>query len=638
MKTFRIYCFIVASLIPVLSRAQYRYSYLGLGKKEFLNKDYLEAINYFTYYINDHPTMYEAYYLRGLAKYNLDDLLGAEYDFTKAIRCIPEFPRLYMLRGVVRSENFKLQKASEDFNTTVGLDSTYTDAYYYRAINFLRMHDNQSALADANKIIALDSLYPNIYLLRGAIRADLEKYYDGISDFNKCITRNSNNATAYVERGSAYAQLNIVELAMMDFDTALVIDSLNPYAYFQRALVKMKTFDYESALIDLNRVTEISPENELAYFNRALIKSNIKQEGQAIQDFIHILNSNPDNMLVYYNMGISFARIGHFNEAIKCFNTAIKLYPDYADAYYQRGLAKRELGEMENAYADMQLSEQLREKNKMKDDTTKYKEGLEILKLTHFSDDFIREDEKKNKLQYKETKISILPIFQTVLDSSFLLSPFSLTDTQFVNARVETIQFSSEKMPKDSAVIEKQIHVLDSLILQDEYNFSHYFKRGLLHTYVNQPEKAIGDLSIALYYNPNNAYIHFNRANARITLLFNMISEYSSEKSIAVNDNIEIARIFSDIVYDLHKVLEINRKFIYARYNLGFARFLMEDLQGALAEFSAVTKERKIPEAHFNKALLQILLNQKEEGCIELGIAGEMGLEEAYSVIRKLCN
>ncbi len=638
VKKLRIIWFCIALLTSVSTFGQYRHSYLQLGKRELWQENYVEAINFFTYYIKDHTNIYEGYYLRGLAKYYLTDLIGAEIDLTKSINCLPEFPQLYLVRGVVRSDNFKMQLAIEDFNTVLHLDSTNKEAHFYRALSYLVLREYKMSLEDIEQVIAMDTNYPNAFILRGVTHAQLHNYDLAIHDFTKCIAKNPKNSRALVERGTAYSKTMEYNLAMADIDSALSLDSLNGYAYFQRGLIKIEKMEYESALIDLNRVIEISPENELAYFNRALIKSNKDMYGDAIDDFLHILNQNPDNMLVYYNMGIGLARLGQFDQAILSFNSAIELFPDYADAYYQRALVKKEIGDIKSAKQDMDLYESLNEKNLNKTDSTKFVEGLEILRLSHLSNDFISEKEKENKVQYIETEIDLQPIFQAIIDSTFFLQEIEKSKENKITYKVESIQYASENKNINPEFISKQLRPLDSLIKADEHNMNHYLKRALLNTLLNKYEEAISDFNQALSYDSRNAFILFCRANARIARLQTLLYESSWEEKLSEHFNSNILRVYSDILHDYHKVLEIDPDFLYARYNIGYSRFMMEDYRGALTEFSLVTKEKKIAEAHFNKALLQIFLEQKEEGCIELGIAGELGLKKAYSVIRKFCN
>ena len=64
-----------------------------------MNNDYQEAIRTLNTLLRFDEDAFEGYFLRGIAKYNLDDLLGAEDDFSTACRisakrsnCAPTCP------------------------------------------------------------------------------------------------------------------------------------------------------------------------------------------------------------------------------------------------------------------------------------------------------------------------------------------------------------------------------------------------------------------------------------------------------------------------------------------------------------------------------------------------------------------
>ena len=42
-------------------------------------------------------------------------------------------------------------------------------------------------------------------------------------------------------------------------------------------------------------------------------------------------------------------------------------------------------------------------------------------------------------------------------------------------------------------------------------------------------------------------------------------------------------------------------------------------------------------DAYFNRGLVLIYLKDKEKGCIDLSRAGELGVDDSYSVISKYC-
>ena len=64
---------------------------------------------------------YEGYFLRGIAKYNLDDLLGADADFSAAIEKNPVFTIAYTYRAITRSRLGNYDDALKDFHEAIEL-------------------------------------------------------------------------------------------------------------------------------------------------------------------------------------------------------------------------------------------------------------------------------------------------------------------------------------------------------------------------------------------------------------------------------------------------------------------------------------------------------------------------------------
>ena len=78
--------------------------------------------------------------------------------------------------------------------------------------------------------------------------------------------------------------------------------------------------------------------------------------------------------------------------------------------------------------------------------------------------------------------------------------------------------------------------------------------------------------------------------------------------------------------------------FPYSYYNLGNLYCLSNDLPEAIVQYTkAIEKYPYIGEAYYNRGLVLIYLRDKEKGCIDLSKAGEMGIGDAYSVIKKYC-
>jgi hypothetical protein len=52
----------------------------------------------------------------------------------------------------------------------------------------------------------------------------------------------------------------------------------------------------------------------------------------------------------------------------------------------------------------------------------------------------------------------------------------------------------------------------------------------------------------------------------------------------------------------------------------------------------AIYYDPNLADAYYNKGLLLILIHQNETACISLSKAGELGILEAYPVIKKYCD
>ena len=51
----------------------------------------------------------------------------------------------------------------------------------------------------------------------------------------------------------------------------------------------------------------------------------------------------------------------------------------------------------------------------------------------------------------------------------------------------------------------------------------------------------------------------------------------------------------------------------------------------------AIAQYPYLGEAWFNRGLVQVYLKEREKGCMDLSRAGELGVADAYGVIKKFC-
>jgi tetratricopeptide (TPR) repeat protein len=93
---------------------------------------------------------------------------------------------------------------------------------------------------------------------------------------------------------------------------------------------------------------------------------------------------------------------------------------------------------------------------------------------------------------------------------------------------------------------------------------------------------------------------------------------------------------YNMIIDDLEKVVEIEPEFEFAWFNLGYMSSVLRNFEEAVEFYSkAIEKNSDFAEAYFNRGLVRIFLGKTSEGTLDLSKAGELGVYEAYSVIKR---
>jgi tetratricopeptide (TPR) repeat protein len=100
-----------------------------------------------------------------------------------------------------------------------------------------------------------------------------------------------------------------------------------------------------------------------------------------------------------------------------------------------------------------------------------------------------------------------------------------------------------------------------------------------------------------------------------------------------------LRKTFESALKDFNKVISLEPDFYFAWYNRGYIKYLKGDYWGAVSDFTrAIDLKPDFQEAFYNKGLILIYLNLKTVGCSDMSRAGELGIQEAYHVMKRYCN
>lgn len=170
------------------------------------------------------------YAQRGIIFNKLNMFKDALADYTKAGMLNPEYGEAYLLKGMMNYGLNDLVNAYDDFSRYIHYCPEKSNGYKWRVCVALGMGKNYvSALSDINKAIKLDPDNDSYYFWRGMIYLEKEDHYLALEDFNCACELGFNQWRNFFWRGCAQKLLNLEESARKDFEnTSFIISDRFP--------------------------------------------------------------------------------------------------------------------------------------------------------------------------------------------------------------------------------------------------------------------------------------------------------------------------------------------------------------------------------------------------------------------------
>ena len=634
------------------------------GRQALSEGKYARAIENFNVLSQLDTADYWTFFFRGIAKYNLGDLRGAKRDFDRSVRINPVFTNGYHYRGITQSRFGNYDAALTDFQTAIDLRPGYDGLYFSRGVTYFLSQQFDKAVSDFDRYIRKEPKDPTAYLNRGASWLFLGDTLKAVTDYNKAIRLDRFDPEGYVRRGRLYATQGKYDLAIADMDRAIELDTANTFAYFNRAIMHYEQEQYRDAMADLNRVLEDEPGNALTLYNRGLISAQLGAYEDALDDMDRVLNINPQNVLAYFNRASIFIELGQYKNALEDYDKAIELYPDFAKAYMNRSYVKNMLGQHKAAKKDYDIAQKKVQEYRARNitdaasfaDTTKKYSSLLSLDA-----EFAKKDFNDELLQHRDIDIRLRPLYRFVLtgakdntnyalDRGYenpLLSRFENALPVGVKVRTSDKTLSSAELDAvEKAAWSSSVQVTPvDLFLRALYdNAGKQFNSSQAY-YTAAIDESEGTAGVDGMY---RSFYLMNRGVLRAEMIDFISSIESNVQVLSMDDSGNTrARVkdqvvrqydYSDAVNDMNQAKEIVPDLPYVYYNLGNLYCLSAEHIASIENYTkAISLWPYMGDAYFNRGLVLIYLKDKEKGCIDLSRAGELGVEEAYGVIKKYC-
>lgn len=635
------------------SFAQYNTDRLIIsGRIAYSNHDFVVAIQHFNNVLSAKPYLYEPWYYRGLCKLQLDDYVGAESDFDKAIELNPYVHQIYAARAECRIRQKKYQGAQEDYDHALVFSPDEQGYWFNRAYCRHFMKEDSVAHADLEYIVRRWPDMNMAYAFQTEIYLNENDTATASQWLDRTLQHNPYDGNSW----SIRARLNMQRKNWLQADSAFTKAIhyqprvVNNYMY--RAMVRVNLNRLRQAMEDYDKAIDMDPNNFLSHYNRGLLRQQLGDDNRAIEDFNFVLRYEPDNLQALYNRALLLDRTGNYQAAIIDYSRVIDTFPNFwagllarAACYRHLGMtAKAELDEFRvtKAQLDKHLGIQqrwskskLREVRKMSDiDVEKYDQWVVV-------DDEVMtpqyENDYRGSVQNRDVTSELMPMF------SLSLMPYrsGVNSYQLVDQTLE--RFSNQYHPlrkifitcKAEALDENQTHaffaVIDSLTsaisMSDKVPIAValLLQRAVAHATTHNFSEAANDLNDCISIDSTSMLGYWQRAYC-----LHMLADYNGLPTI------ELQFTERRVQEDLERAMQLDPDNAVLIYNLGTFYAQQKDYQKAVDCFMrSLQLNPNLAEAWFNLGLTRILSGHQAEGVKDLSKAGELGLYDAYSLMKQ---
>lgn len=679
MRKYILFAFILISSIPAVAQINTDRVVL-IGRNALYYEDYVLAIQYFNQAIKAKPYLAEPYYYRAIAKYFLDDFKGAEDDCTLALERNPFMNRVYQLRADSRQNQSDYDGALEDYK--VSLENYPNDKFTLINLGIVNIQKKNYDEAEQylNMLLKSYPTYTQGYMARGAMYQEKGDTIRAFDNYNEAIKQDKYLPQPYSMRGLLYYYQKDFDKSLADFDEAIRLEPLQYGNYINRGLVRYSKNDLRGAMSDYDKVVDLDPNNIIARFNRGLLRSQVGDDNRAIEDFDVVLKFETNNYMAYFNRALLKTNIGDYKGALEDLNMVLAEYPEFYHGFYTRAEIKRRQNDLKGAERDFNYARneearknrELAEANITEEDArTREKSDKDIDKFNLLVVADKTEEEKskyenntRGRIQNQQVKLNLEPRFIV----TYYEKPNDLRRFVYYSQLVDAInkktvlpkklRITNSEASLNELQIQEHFRSIDELsgkIANEPVNPDLYFGRAMDYMLVQDFASAIEDFKKAIDLDPKFTLAYFNLAvvyTKQLDLKEN-VPEYDKKseqadlsslgggkKDITLPTSIMLERGKTEyelILKNYAKVIELNPEFVYAYYNRAEIRYKQNDFRAAILDYNeALRRDPGLAEAYYNRGLNRFQVKDKNRALDDMRKAGEMGVVEAYSIIKRM--
>lgn len=627
---------------------------LRVGQNALYFDDYMVAIQYFNRVIEAKPYLAQPYFMRAVAKFNLEDFEGAVKDANEAIERNPFITDAYEVRGVAYQNMGDTDNAIADYDRALAQLPDNRSILYNKAMALTSAERYDEASDVFNHLLKVYPRHSDGYIARAHMEMVNRDTVAALADVNKALELNPRSINGYLIRTDINMGRDSLAAALADIDSALLLEPRMAGLYVNRSLVRYKQDDYFGAMADLDYAVELEPTNATALYNRALLRAEVHDNNKAISDLTTVIGLKGEDYRSLYNRAILYKETGNYQLALKDINKVIDQYPDFAAAYFLRFDIYREKGDSRQARRDYDKSLALAkskvnimpEKAASSSDEASPGDGASQEEVSRrFTTLLQASNEAALAQDYNNESIrGRVQDHSDGIDTEPMMAISYYTSTSELNQGNDFVrQVSSiNKLHELNHLLLVTCHVPtldDEEIIKQHFNSIRryddllasatkpraidYFGRAMDYMTIHNYDEAINDLDSAIAIVPDFTVAYLVRSYARTKK-----AEQTNQKDIIQ---------YASALADLDKAIELAPDMAAAYYNKGCIYLKTGDLTSALASFTRALQLRSdFGEALYNRGYTYMSLGNREAGVADLSKAGQMGIAPSYKLLKRI--
>lgn len=636
---FRTVCFLLIVFTASLkSDAQVKGNLISQAEYEMSRGRLTEAINLLNSAIERRPGVKRAYLIRGIAKYQLNDMVGAEADLNAAIDANPRNLEAYLYRAESRFATQRFNEGLSDIEIAMDIDSSDIRLYTSMAVANMRLDKNDQVIKTCDKGLEIAKKNTLLLTLRGEAKANMDLFRIALDDFKKAYELDSSDQRPKINMAMAYNGLELYDRSLETLNEVLATDPENAYAIFQRGRTYMLMKKTELARFDMDRVIELRPENSIAYFNRGIILSDAKDLDNALKDYTKVIQLNPKNILAFFNRGLIHLQQNNLEKAQKDLERTIQLYPDFLDAHEVLSQVYQEQRNKVGYEAEQTEMAAINARNFQKDEALKYHQKMQLLRLTNFRGSFA-DVGPSDKIPTVE--LDLAPSFRCTLfpeENDGFLAYDGWKNSALFNQIITAINV--DEQASDSLISA----YLTGLLVHSVSPIIEW-KKGIASIGLRRYNEAKKHFKLSIQLDPDQANSYFSVARVQHFLLEEEEEKitaryFEDQPTPSYQAHLNKAdSIYKEIIVNYQHALERVPDLHLAAYNLGNVLAENRQFEEAISQYSvAISSNPNFAEAFYNRGQIYLLLDQTEKSCSDLSAAGQLGSVDAYGLIKRFCD